>query len=404
MRASRRSFIVRGACVSTLCCPWAAAWARVLPTNLTPVVSAGYRPTEPDERGLWQQCDALEREVASSKLLLDDPALKGYIGGVMQRLLGDQAARLRIYLTRSPNFNAAMTPNGMMIVQTGLLVRMRNEAQLAAVLGHESGHYLRRHSLKSLRDVEAKTATMAILGIGGAFGGLLGLGLAQGLNASLALSLFSFSRELESEADAYGLQLLNGAGYPPEAAGEVWAQLISERKASALERNARYKDKSLSALSTHPPNADRMRDLAETAAVLTRASAGAPRNARRDEWLAAVTPLRPMLLEEQVKLNDPGASLYLLQSLAQDGWDGELRYFEGEVYRLRGDAGDEARATQAYAAAVGSDNAPAEAFRAHGYALLRAGQREAGREALTRYLQLAPRAADADMVRFSLSQ
>jgi hypothetical protein len=111
-----------------------------------------------------------------------------------------------------------------------------------------------------------------------------------------------------------------------------------------------------------------------------------------------------MLLEEQVKLNDPGASLYLLQSLAQDGWDGQLRYFEGEVYRLRGGAGDEARATQAYAAAVGSDNAPAEAFRAHGYALLRAGQREAGHEALTHYLQLAPRAADADMVRFSLSQ
>jgi regulator of sirC expression with transglutaminase-like and TPR domain len=74
------------------------------------------------------------------------------------------------------------------------------------------------------------------------------------------------------------------------------------------------------------------------------------------------------------------------------------------VYRLRGEAGDEARATQAYAAAVRSDNAPAEAFRAHGYALLRAGQREAGREALTRYLQLAPAAADADMVRFSLSQ
>jgi hypothetical protein len=281
---------------------------------------------------------------------------------------------------------------------------MRNEAQLAAVLGHESGHYLRRHSLKSWRDVEAKTATMAVLGLGGAFGGLLGLGLAGGLNASLALSLFSFSRELESEADAYGLQLLNGAGYPPEAAGEIWAQLISERKASARERNARYKDKSLSALSTHPPNQDRMRDLAETAAVLTRASAGTPRNARREEWLAAVTPLRPMLLEEQVKLNDPGASLYLLESLAQDGWDGQLRYFEGEVYRLRGGAGDEARATQAYAAAVGSDNAPAEAFRAHGYALLRAGQREAGHEALTHYLQLAPRAADADMVRFSLSQ
>jgi beta-barrel assembly-enhancing protease len=117
-----------------------------------------------------------------------------------------------------------------------------------------------------------------------------------------------------------------------------------------------------------------------------------------------VTPLRAMLLEEQVKLNDPGASLYLLQSLAQNGWDGQLRYFEGEVYRLRAEAGDEARAMQAYAAAVAAESPPAEAYRAHGYALLRAGQIEAGRQSLARYLQLAPQAADAEMVRFSLSQ
>jgi beta-barrel assembly-enhancing protease len=391
-------------CASALCCPVAAAWARVLPTDLTPLVSAGYRPTDPDERGLWQQCDRLEQELAASKLLIRDPALKDYLGAVMERLLGTQGAQLRIYPVRSPEFNAAMTPNGMMIVQSGLLVRMRNEAQLAAVLGHESGHYLRRHSVQQWRELKTKTATMAVLSVGGAFGGLAGYGLATGINGSLALSLFSFSRALESEADAYGLELLNRAGYPPEAAGEIWAQLINERKASAHERNARYKDKSVSSLSTHPPSEDRMRDLTETAAVLTRASPDAPRAARRDEWLAAVTPLRAMLLEEQVKLNDPGASLYLLESLAENGWDGQLRYFEGEVYRLRGGAGDEARATQAYAAAVASENVPAEAYRAHGYALIRAGDGEAGRQSLARYLQLAPQAADAEMVRFSLSQ
>jgi hypothetical protein len=391
-------------CASALCCPVGAAWARVLPTDLAPLVSAGYRPADPDERGLWQECDKLERELAASNLLIPDPALKAYIGGVMERLLGTQGAQLRIYPVRTPEFNAAMTPNGMMIVQSGLLVRMRDEAQFAAVLGHESGHYLRRHSLQRWRDVRAKTATMAVLSVGGAFGGLAGYGLAAGINGSLALSLFSFSRELESEADAYGLELLNRAGYPPEAAGEIWQQLISERKASARERHARYKDKSVSSLSTHPPSADRMRDLTETAAVLTRASSEMPRNARRDQWLAAVAPLRSMLLEEQVKLNDPGASLYLLQSLAEEGWDGQLRFFEGEVYRLRGETGDEARAAQAYAAAVASENAPAEAYRAHGYALIRAGQGEAGRQSLARYLELAPQAADAEMVRFSLSQ
>ena len=396
MQGSRRDFVARAACASTLCCLSPMAWARLLHTDLTPLVSADYRPTEPDERGLWQQCDDLEREIASSKLLLDDAALKSYIRGVMERLLGSQAAQLRIYPMRHPEFNASMTPNGMMIVHTGLLVRMRNEAQFAAVLGHESGHYLRRHTLQSWRSVRAKTATMAIFSFGGVFGLLV--------NAPLALSLFSFSRELESEADAYGLKLLNGAGYPPEAAGEIWSQLISERKASAADRKARYKDKSLSMLSTHPPTEDRMRDLTETAAELARASPAVPRDERRNEYLAAVTHLRPMLLEEQIKLNDPGGNLYLLQSLAQDGWDGQLRYFEGEVYRLRAEPGDDLRATQAYAAAVALANAPPEAHRAHGYALLRGGDREAGHQALKRYLELAPQAADAEMVRFTLSQ
>ena len=40
-------------------------------------------------------------------------------------------------------------------------------------------------------------------------------------------------------------------------------------------------------------------------------------------------PIRPMMLDDQVKLNDPGASQYLIETLAQDGWNGLLRYLRG---------------------------------------------------------------------------
>lgn len=405
MLPSRREFVLGSLSGCALCGVAPAALARVLPTHLAPVVTSGYQPKDADERGLWQECDRLEEGIASSKLFFNDAPLKTYLGGVVERLLGGQAAELRIYPMHNPDFNAAMTPNGMMIVNTGLLVRMRNEAQLAAVLGHESGHYLRRHSLQSWRNLKSKTSAMSFLGIvGAAAGGLAGYGLATGINTSLALSLFAFSRELESEADAFGLQLLTGANYPPESAAQIWSQLISERKASALERKKAYRDKSLSALSTHPPTEDRLRDLTDTAAALASRSPDAHHDNRQAEWSAAVAPIRTMLLEEQIKLNDPGASLYLIDSLARDGWDGLLRYYEGEAYRLRAESGDEARAAQAYAAAVKSENAPAEAFRAHGYALLRSGDPEEGRQALSRYLELAPHAADAEMVRFSIKQ
>ena len=80
-----------------------------------------------------------------------------------------------------------------------------------------------------------------------------------------------------------------------------------------------------------------------------------------------------MLLDDQVKLNDPGASEYLIQTLAQDGWNGLLRFYEGEVWRLRNRHGDDVRAAQSYAAAVVYPDAPADAWRWHGMSLMKAG-------------------------------
>ena len=82
-----------------------------------------------------------------------------------------------------------------------------------------------------------------------------------------------------------------------------------------------------------------------------------------------------MLLDDQVKLNDPGASQYLIETLAQDGWNGLLRFYEGEVWRLRNRPGDDVRAAQSYAAAVAYPDAPADAWRWHGISLMKAGPR-----------------------------
>jgi hypothetical protein len=307
-----------------------------------------------------------------------------------------------------------MFPSGMMIVHTGLLARVRNEAQLAAVLGHEAGHYFRKHSIDQYRSIRSKTAAMAwvsaaaSVGAGassasGYSGGSNWIYAANAINTAVTMSVFQFSRAHEAEADAYGISLMSRCGYSPYAASEVWRQLIEERKASAAQREKRYSDRSKSVLSTHPPSDERMQDLAETAEYL---SARNEHNVfdGRAEWLAAVSPHRAMLLDEQIKVNDPGASLYLIESLAQDGWSGLLRYNEGEIYRLRGATGDHEKAAQAYAAATALPDAPAEAWRAMGYALLKAGRAEEGRIALNHYLQMNPNANDAALVRFTLAQ
>jgi len=406
---SRREFLLRSLCGCGLGLPGANALARILPSHMSALVSPDYAPKDLDERGLWQICGQLEEQLAASNLRIKDAALNDYLQAVMRRLLGDMATDARIYPMRNADFNASMFPNGMMVVNSGLLARMRNEGQLAAVLGHECGHYLRRHSLQGWRNMRSTTAVMAFVAVGSAAAsgatGTNWYNVANAINNGLLLSMFTYKREQESEADAYGLKLLSDASYPPSSAAEVWAQLIEERKASASARKKRYQDNSSSVLSTHPPSAERMQDLAQSGKdIEQRKGLNARYDDGRTQWLSATASLRPSLVEEQIKLNDPGASLYLLNSLAKDGWDCVLRFYEGETYRLRDEPGDAALASQAYAAAVKFPDALPEAYRAHGYAQIKAGNADEGRRALSRYLELQPAASDAEMVRFTLGQ
>ena len=124
-------------------------------------------------------------------------------------------------------------------------------------------------------------------------------------------------------------------------------------------------------------------------------------DAYRDRYLTALASLRPTLLDDQVKLNDPGASQYVVETLARDGWNGLLRFHEGEIWRLRNSQkqNDEARAAQGYAAAVAFPDAPPDAWRWHGIMLLKAGRRVEASAAFARYLQMAPNAPDAALVR-----
>jgi predicted Zn-dependent protease len=378
--------------------------ARIRPADMKPLVGVGHRPTEKDEQGLWQQYERVEQEIAGSNLLLRDPALASYLGGLAGKVGGPAARDLRVYVAHVPEFNAFMAPTGFMVVFTGLLLRMRDEAQLSGVIAHEAGHFLRRHQIRSWRDMKRKTAAINILGMGAGVGGAA-TGVYAGELVRLAytgaiLSLFAYSRELEAEADAMGLRQIADAGYDPAAMPEIWQQLVEETQASADMRNKRRK-RGYSLLATHPAPEQRMADLRASAREVT-----TPRTADRgrERYLKAIGAHRATMLDDQVKLNDPGASLYLIRNLARDGWNGLLRFYEGEVWRLRGQKGDSALAGQSYAAAIAFPDAPAQAWRAHGYQLLRDGRREEARSALNNYLALAPRAPDAAMVRHTLAQ
>jgi predicted Zn-dependent protease len=380
------------------------AHARIRPADMKPLIGPGHRPADKDEQGMWQQYERVEQEIAGSNLLLKDAKVASYLGGLAERVGGPAAKDLRVYVAHIPEFNAFMAPTGFMVVFTGLMLRMRDEAQLSGVIAHEAGHFLRRHQVRMWRDLKNKTAGLSILGMAAGLGyGVTGAyagDLVRLAHMGAILSLFAYSRELEAEADAMGLRQIAQAGYDPAAMPETWQQLIEESKASAEMRRKRYRRR-YSLLATHPAPEQRMVDLRASAREVTTARTA---ERGRDRYLQALGAHRKTLLDDQVKLNDPGASLYILRNLAKDGWSGLLRYYEGEVWRLRGARGDSALAGQSYAAAIAFPDAPPEAWRAHGYELIRDGRRDEGKAALGRYLALAPQAPDAAMVRHSLAQ
>jgi predicted Zn-dependent protease len=395
---SRRSLLGGGGAAAAALAT-GVAQARVLPKDMVPLIGPGYQPTDRDELGLWQEMRRVEEEVAGSNLLIQDPQLTGYLKGLIGRVGGPAAQDFRIYLAHIPEFNAVMFPTGFAVVFSGLLLRMRNEAQLAGVIAHESGHFLRRHQIRSWRDMKRKTDILAIgsmlAGIGGGAAGVYVGDYVQLAQLGAIMSLFQYSRSMEAEADAIGVKLLAENGYPPIEMANVWQQLIGEETASARYRRKHRRRGSL--FDTHPSPDSRMADLKLSAAEVT--VAGKAYDSGRERYLSTIGPIRAMLLDDQVKLNDPGASQYLIDTLAKDGWNGLLRYYEAEIWRLRNRRGDDLRAAQGYAASVAYPDAPADAWRWHGISLMKAGRTGEARAAFTRYLTMKPDASDAAWVR-----
>jgi len=355
-----------------------------------PLPSAlGYKPQDELERSLWLEMDEQERELKNSKFVVRDPALNAYVRGVLCRTVGeDRCQSARIYIVRTPQFNANMAPNGMMQVWTGLLLRMRNEAQLAAVLGHEFGHFERQHSLKQFKSIRSKADAMAWLSFLPYGAGLIG-------QVALLGSVFSFSRDMEREADELSVTYLAQSPYATDQANRIWEQLRAEQDATAAARGTKSaKDKNGGFFATHPNTAERVAYLREAATQKPH-----PEGRNFDaEYRQALVSWWPSLIDDQVKLNDFGGTSFLLEKLAADGWTPDLNFARGELYRARGREGDFAAAATHYRAAIDSGSVLPECWRGLGMAMLRNGQQAEGQAALQKYLELKPDAGDRSII------
>lgn len=208
-----------------------------------------------DELMLYSEEDdfAIGRQVAPQleKALgdrIDSEALQLYVDRVGQRIAlvcHHPEWEYHYIVVDHEMVNAMALPGGYVYITRGMLERLQTEAQLAAVLAHETVHVVGRHGM-SQRSKQAmmNIATAAVLAAGP--GG--SQYLAAMTNQYLSLS---YSRDDETEADIAGLDYLVKAGYDPNGIVQVQEILLEEH---TLRRELEF-------YSTHPHPESRLRDI-----------------------------------------------------------------------------------------------------------------------------------------------
>jgi predicted Zn-dependent protease len=146
--------------------------------------------------------------------------------------------------------NAFALPGGFIYVNRGAIAAADNEAQIAGVMAHEIGHVVMRHGTHQMSKAYLEKMGLGILGGifgGGALGSIVNVTGGFGLNALF----LHYSREMESEADLIGTQILHDAGYDPKAMVDFFEKIQVQSKGG----------NSSQFFSDHPNPANRISDV-----------------------------------------------------------------------------------------------------------------------------------------------
>ncbi len=164
--------------------------------------------------------------------------------------------KYRVTMLNSPAINAFALPNGHLYVSRGLIALANDKAELASVLAHEMGHVIARHA--ALREEQARNTAMIgtlvndVLTDPDTSGGALAL-------AKSKLTLASFSRAQEFEADGIGVRISASAGFDSFGASRFLTDM--QRNADLKNPGSGAPDpRALDFLSSHPATPERVKN------------------------------------------------------------------------------------------------------------------------------------------------
>ncbi|WP_136667211.1 M48 family metallopeptidase [Flavobacterium sp. H122] len=178
-----------------------------------------------------------EKELEKSKILNE----------FAKKLQLNNSKKLQFTVVKSETVNAFALPDGNIVVYTGILDKMKNYEELAALLGHEAAHVNHRHSMKSLcRDLSGYFFISAVLG------DVNGVMAILGEHANNLQSL-SFSRGFEKQSDEEGLKMMFQNQINPNGMIDLFSRLQTEEKETGISVPE--------FLSSHPVTIDRIKHI-----------------------------------------------------------------------------------------------------------------------------------------------
>lgn len=389
-----------------LCGIWATLLvaAPAFAAKVVPVYEAEKVPDEADEVALWESASRHENRLRNSGTIFHDEHIERYVESLADRMLGDRLDHLGIeidfILVREPTLSAWAYPYGTIALHTGLLARMDNEAQFAAILAHEISHFLQRHTYREMLSGDRNSK------LGKGLGFLASLAMAKetgSFNKGVMdftgelwenLSTSGYSKKNEYVADEEGLELMAHAGLSRDESIPAF---------HALEENAVYGAADPRKMwSSHPRLEDRIDNLEREIKRERRRRGYTPGEV--PDPLVYYRGIAPALLinarldigERKFQRARDELQKYLL--VHPD--DPEAHFLVGETYRRENPRGPEFADSQAaYRAALEQDSAYAPALKELGMSYRMQRQNAAARKAFEAYLEAAADAPDAGIIR-----
>lgn len=337
------------------------------------------------EKRLLLRADEEMRTLDNSGFLYEDKGLEAYLNDVARKLLPPETYKgvpIKVKVLRNPALNAFALPNGVVYVNTGIVARMENEAQLATLLAHEITHITHRHAVKEFAEMMRTSDDKSTL-----VGLLSGLGEFLGHLSTLA-SVRGYSRELETEADVDGLKLVVKAGYDPQEAPKLFEYLKQELEEDKIEDSFFF--------SSHPKIVERIENYN---GLLRTAYAGRDGETNARAFRKHATSLLLDTAELDVKrASYRSAERSIEKYLEHKSNDPRAFYLLGEIYRHRV-SDDTEKAKANYEKTLSLQSNQPEAYRALGLLQYKTGDRPSARINLQKYLTLKPEASDREYIR-----